>query len=509
MQGMRSPAVLAAALMATSVLGALAAPVAPADDPVAGGPKGPWRRLFLDAMAVERREGVTRVFHAVEKHPANPVLRADQPWEQGAAHGGPYLYGTVLWDEGRLRMWYHSYQGGYYNGYAESEDGVTWRKPALGLVEFRGSKENNLVLGVSTDPEVKAPYRSAGQCHNPSVIKRPWEADPGKRYALFCYGAEYRLARVAFSPDGLRWKFVPETAEKGLFATGDVVNFCYDPYRSRYVATWKTGNRRGRAAGVAWSPDGLAWSKPLEGPVFSADDLDPDATQVYGMPVFPYQGLYIGLPWIYNSRWFKYGTYTDARMYEVERDSPCTMDVQMAWSWDLVNWTRPPERGQFLPRGKAGEFDCGAIYTARAPVVVGDRLFFYYGGWSGPHNDTKSKAAIGLATLRLDGFCSLHAGRREGWLVTRREPMRQPRVAINAVTGKEGQVVAEILDAQGKVLPGFSRAECTPFRGDSVRHTLQWKTADFSPEQRDGDKKIRFFLKDADLYSYLPEGVEQ
>ena len=39
------------------------------------------------------------------------------------------------------------------------------------------------------------------------------------------------------------------------------------------------------------------------------DDLDPDATQVYGMPVFPYQGMYVGLPWIYHSRWMKYGAY--------------------------------------------------------------------------------------------------------------------------------------------------------------------------------------------------------
>ena len=89
-----------------------------------------------------------------------------------------------------------------------------------------------------------------------------------------------------------------------------MVNFAYDPYHTRYFATWKTRNRRGRAVGVAWSDDGLTWSKPIDGPVFVADDLDPDTTQIYGMPAFAYQGLYIGLPWIYNARYFRYGDYS-------------------------------------------------------------------------------------------------------------------------------------------------------------------------------------------------------
>jgi hypothetical protein len=315
---------------------------------------------------------------------------------------------------------------------------------------------------------------------------------------------DYRKARVAFSPDGLHWKFEPETARKALFPSGDVLNFFYDPYKKRYAATWKTANRRGRAAGVAVSDNGLVWTKPVEGPVFVADDLDPDATQIYGMPVFPYQGMYIGLPWIYSSRWFKYGTYTDKRMYDVEKDSPCTMDVQFAWSWDLINWTRPPERAHFIPRGKPGDFDSSMIYTARAPVQVGDRLYFYYGGWNGPHNSTKSGAAIGLATLRLDGFCSMRAGDQEGWLISRREVLQKPEVTINARTEQGGCVVAEILDRDNNVLKGFSREECIPFQADSVRHVLKWKTTEFDESQQEGDKKFRFYLRNADLYSYLP-----
>ena len=54
-------------------------------------------------------------------------------------------------------------------------------------------------------------------------------------------------------------------------------------------------------------------------------------------------------------------------------------------------------------------------------------------------------------------------------------------------------------------MPGFSRQDCQPFAGDSVRGTLTWKTAQLPEAQRPADKKIRFFLKNADLYSYLPD----
>lgn len=501
---------LALALCLVFALGGavFAQAVPPAEDLVAGPASGPWRRLFLDAMVVEQQQGLARVFHAAEKH-GEPVLRRDRAWESTGSFAGPYLYGTVLWDAGKLRMWYHAYgTGGYRNCYAESVDGINWVKPDLGLIELDGSKRNNLFLTISPEGEIENPtaYKAGGKCHNPSVIRRTWEPDPAKRYALFCYAQEYRWPRVAYSPDGLHWTFVKETAEKGLFGSGDVMNFGWDPYKNRYYATWKTANRRGRAAGVAVSPDGLTWTKPGEGPVFGADDLDPDATQVYGMPVFAYQGMYIGLPWIYNARWFKYGTYTDQRLYESEMDTPCTMDVQMAWSWDLINWTRPPQREQFIPRGKDGTWDDGMIYTARAPVQVGDKLYFYYGGWDGPHNSRESKCEIGLATLRLDGFCSMQAGAKEGWMISRREAMTVPRVAVNAAVKPGGYVVGELLDRNNKVLAGFSRKDCVEFRGDAVRHVLKWKTGEFAPERLEGDKKIRFYLRNADLYSYLPEG---
>jgi hypothetical protein len=143
-------------------------------------------------------------------------------------------------------------------------------------------------------------------------------------------------------------------------------------------------------------------------------------------------------------------------------------------------------------------------------VIVGDKLFFYYGGYDTIHDDDKNaKGSIGLAMLRLDGFCSMHAEKTEGWLISRREVFNTPKVTINAKCSRGGYVVAELVDRSNKVIPGFSRQDCIGFTGDSVRHELIWKTAQFPKKLIDRDKKIRFYLKDADLYSYLPADINQ
>ena len=90
------------------------------------------------------------------------------------------------------------------------------------------------------------------------------------------------------------------------------------------------------------------------------------------------------------------------------------------------------------------------------------------------------KAAIGVARLRLDGFCSMEADGKEGWLITRREPFHEPAVTINARTTADGLISAEILDRTNRVVPGFSRDDCIAFRGDSVSHVLTWKARRFA-----------------------------
>ena len=156
---------------------------------LAGSPQGPWRRLFLDAAVVEQSHGVSRVFHAAEKLAANPVLARHEPWEGVAAITGPYVYGTVFWEAGKLRMWYQLLNKGNHIGYAESSDGIHWTKPRLGIIEINGNRDNNLVVS-AFQPDV-----TGGVCHNPSVVRRTGDVDPQRRYAL--YGFDSSVANLA------------------------------------------------------------------------------------------------------------------------------------------------------------------------------------------------------------------------------------------------------------------------------------------------------------------------
>ena len=115
------------------------------------------RYLFLDLHHVTRIERLYRRMPQPQRHPENPVLRGEHPWERVAS-----LYGTVLYDpqDSRFKMWYLT--GPYVDGmvkirqrnalgnvtllgYATSTDGVHWEKPVLNQVDFEGSTANNLV----------------------------------------------------------------------------------------------------------------------------------------------------------------------------------------------------------------------------------------------------------------------------------------------------------------------------------------------------------------------------
>ncbi len=112
-------------------------------------------------------------------------------------------YGTVIRVGDELWMWYLG-QGDDPTWHqrvclAKSHDGYQWRKPNLGLVEYGGSRDNNLV-------DVGA----AGHIAACVVIHDPADPAPERRFKMAFEDERYlnRLA-VAFSADGLRWTESP------------------------------------------------------------------------------------------------------------------------------------------------------------------------------------------------------------------------------------------------------------------------------------------------------------
>ena len=126
-----------------------------------------------------------------------------------------------------------------------------------------------------------------------------------------------------------------------------------------------------------------------------------ERTHIYGMSTFAYESMYMGLLWIFRA--------TDVDGYYI---GPVYSEI--ASSRDGVNWTREEEapRPAMLPLGSAGEWDDGQLYTAKAPIRVGNELWIYYGACDDVHGTAVKKlnCSIGLATLRKDGFASLDAG---------------------------------------------------------------------------------------------------
>ena len=149
-----------------------AAPIAVKDEAV----------LFaFDDHSIPLQDNLFLTFKRVQKHPANPVLRAGPPGSPDDR--GCIIYGSVLPVDGKLRMWYLAWPRaetspeacGRPMAYAESSDGVHWERPGLGLVDWNGSRDNNLCL---IEPGIWPVDDYLCVLHDPD------DPDPGQRYKL-------------------------------------------------------------------------------------------------------------------------------------------------------------------------------------------------------------------------------------------------------------------------------------------------------------------------------------
>ena len=359
--------------------------------------------------------------------------------------------------------------------YATSKDGRKWTRPNLGLFDYRGSKQNNIIL------------QNAGfhDAYSPSVLKDPGEPDPAKRYKMtfwdFAGHEAYGDAgmMIAASPDGIHWKRIQERpallAQEKEQAISDVMDLMIDPADGKYVVYtkgWANPFPRNRQIVRSESRDFLHWSTPQ---VVLRHAFDEKDTESYGMPVFVYEGVYLGLLREYHSK-------TDH-----------TIDIQLTVSHDGKKWTRVADQATFLPLGPEGAWDDGMLFST-APVVRGDVLEFFYGAWDGDHESDTRRSGIGLAILPRERFVAISAERDRAQLRT--TPMRlvQDRLTVNAdATG--GEIRVALLAPSGEVVPGFGIAECDPITTDNLRHGLSWKGAADLSKLKGHAVALRFELR--------------
>lgn len=436
-------------------------------------------RLFVDESLIEENDGSKIVIHPLERDLANPVFVKQHDWE-GV---GPLNIGAILFDpyQNKYLMWYGGWNGtmDYPSGFAESNDGLNWRrqpkyfpleklggavcldprkKPddyrffSMASARETATRPPHVVLTKSRDGLNWVPVDEKGWWEGPSdVINVLWDAQKQ------CFVTYHKLWRVTGqklngepvklyfagfdpTPDG---KTKMNIAGNVILPTREHVNFdmIYDQTTgvdSEYVT--KGFNMR-RVIARAESEDFIHWHRHEI--VLEPGDDEPVDLQYYGMPVFEYQNLYIGLP---------------RRHYAISG----VIETRFVFSYDGVHFAMPdPE--PILRVGQA-TWEKGMVFSSQFPLEINGRLCFYYSGASINHTESNDHftAALGRAWLRKDGFGSFHRGK----IITKPFVLENRQLHINA----KGKIQIEALSLDGKSLA------TADFHDDSLAHRVQWST---------------------------------
>lgn len=499
---------------------------------------GTRKQLFFDDHMIESRTGARQVLNPAVKVAGNPVVRQDRPWE-----GNDIKYGSLVYDPERrlFRMWYWSQtlekrdNEDHYSArkacYAVSRDGYHWEKPELGLVEFEESTANN-ILGEESYPQEKHGTTTDPGRFKGGIFLDPVEKDPRKRYkALSRSRAEgavpgtdlpksFRVWNLFFSPDAFRWtpypgnpviepKGVPKLHPKGEpwarrkgyqgYLWGPTSMMGWDPIRQVYAAYMENCQHKRcplkkRVIGRAESPDLVNWSEPST--LLVPDGQDPPDLQFYALHVSVYEGYYVGMLWCYRA------------------SSPATRWIQFVFSRDGIRWDRRYRR-PFIPLGPPPEFD-SAVIAALAPIVHDNEIFCLYYGKNfrdrrldqigGP-----AVGAMGLAVLPLDGWVSLEnddqTRNRYAEVVTLPFTFSGSRLQVNVAPQVDGESArfslnVEILAPDHFRVKGYSFEESDSITRGGVARVASWNGEDDLSSLAGKPIKLKFYLKNARLFSY-------
>lgn len=243
--------------------------------------------------------------------------------------------------------------------YAESRDGIHWEKPSLGLVEFEGSRDNNLLMMYA---------------HGTGVMLDEQEVDPAKRYKLMTrvdYPGTRGFMAVSFSPDGIHWQeLIPWPYHN---PQADSHNYVFrDHTDGRYkliTRIWKNGMR---ISAMCESTDFINWSEPVE--VLRGSGYE---NQVYSMPVFRCGDLFLGLASMFHEG-------------DMDAEDFDCVDLELTMATRVHTFDFVAPRDPLIPRGEGrypgGEYDCGCIYAA-PPVEIDGKQYVYYMGGNGQHTN--------------------------------------------------------------------------------------------------------------------------
>jgi hypothetical protein len=441
---------------------------------------GQQKQLLVDNYVIDQMENVTRQLGQVSKVNGGQPIFTDG-----------WFYGTVLQDEGKFKMWYRTEKpGGYVYKYAESKDGLHFTT----IGKLTGIHSNSHTLTVHLDSH---------------------ETDLAHRFKA-AYDAPGMMAGLAHSVDGIHWTPYNDGDPVTHRAADTCNQILWDEAAQTYRLYTRTdfgtmggaGEIRGSRGMV--NPDVKAdptnWTTTSEWIFDREGEDETDRRQIYGLADWIYCGVHFGLLSVFE--WP--GDTSEGPTDLVKRHERNIMNFYIGTSrdgsrWDLT-WVYASQ--PIIPRGGDGTFDKDIILPSSSIVTRDDQHWFYYSGGNERHGTKEvihpREHAIGLAILRLDGFCGLNAGDEEGIVLTRPFQLKGDALLAN-VEATQGTVRIDVLDSSGNPLPGYHGSDATTYLGvDELRLSPRWKEP--LAGLREETIRLRFHLTRAALYSFQVTG---
>ena len=480
---------------------------------------GNQKQLFLDRSSYADRWDVVARVNQPAKHPANPIVVPDQPWEFKI--GLP----NVLYDEQDqiFRMWYANYDRNvkrtgkndegdtlrhyerytYMISYAESKDGVHWNKPLFDLVPYLGHQKTNIIFTGHTN---------AQEFH---VIHTPEYLGAYGRFMLW-----YRdtvpehdtCVFVAFSDNGIHWR---KYKENPVYPRALDAEHCpiYDPNRKLWLLygrpqalaanerRYTKENVRTRIS-VTVGRDLKTWTPARH--ILAPDELD--RSKEPGNKGFFFDRMAVS----------KYGNQYIGFLVVQPRHAQDRGYIELASSPDGFQWYRSPIRQPFIAPGKEGDWDAGHTWMITRVVPVGHWLYLYYVGSSETWRTRfpANTKAIGLARIRRGRFVGQYGDENGGWLLTREVKVTGNRLLVNLSPEHRawnhqhhGYVKVELLDrSMGPYnkdhIDGFGQDDSDRLRADGYEQVVSWNGNSDLSALKGRNVYIRFWLKSAYLFGF-------
>jgi hypothetical protein len=425
--------------------------------------------LFVENSLIERVSPPASL-HQHEPVPREVVLVTSEPWE-----GNTSANYTVFPDGDIYRMYYraaHSVESPTplrhpdFTCYAESQDGIHWSKPKLGLFEFYGSTDNNIIWkGNAT--ENFTPFKDP----NPDCA-------PDARYKAV--GGVGEAGLFAFkSSDGIRWSRLSEkpVITQGAFDSQNVA--FWDPIDELYRDFHRKPRDGHRDIMTCTSKDFVTWTEPvfLEYPGAPQEHLYTNGVR----PYFRAPHILLGFPARYQPK--------NSQVEPILMASRDRRTFQR-WPQALIPITAPKDRDWNRSN---------YMSYALVPLEDNEREVSVYAHEAyamGPNNRLRR------FTFRTDGFVSVRSGDKPGELLTKPVTFVGDHLEVNFVTRHGGKVRVELQDAGGSAIAGYALADCKPLTGDEISQTVSWKNGPAVGSLAGKPVRLRFELKNADIFSY-------